>query len=276
MISTGTESLIARGLVSGRFMESMTVPYMEGSFALPIKYGYALIGEDPSGHRYHVMHPHQSHISVRAEDVYQLPADLSSERACLISNMETIINAIWDGDPKSNDKVAICGFGNIGALLAMTLRVHYDIHPSIIETDEWRLEKAMQLGFEVNDHASYDVVYHTSATSQGLQWCIDHLQKEGRVVELSWYGDKSVQLNLGANFHYDRLKIVSSQVSSIPSSMAGEYDYKKRKNLVAELLKNDQYDKLISQIIPFEESPIFFNQLRKGDHGNGLIYLIQY
>jgi len=41
MISTGTERLVAIGAVPPSMYEQMTVPYMEGNFDFPIKYGYA-------------------------------------------------------------------------------------------------------------------------------------------------------------------------------------------------------------------------------------------
>ena len=64
------------------------------------------------------MHPHQSICEVAETEIFVLPDDLSPAKATLISNMETVINAIWDSELGENEKVLIAGFGNIGGLLA--------------------------------------------------------------------------------------------------------------------------------------------------------------
>jgi len=276
MISTGTERLIASGLVDRAFQEKMSVPYQEGSFDFPIKYGYSLIVEGASGQLGHLMHPHQNKLHVDENSIFWIDEDIPAPRFALISNIETVLNAIWDSGPKQSDKIGICGFGNIGSLLANTLRTHYNIEAVIIEKNEWRKEKAEALGWKVYDDEDFDIIYHTTASEGGLQFCIDHLNYEGKLIELSWYGNKAVQINLGKNFHYNRLEIISSQVSQIPGHMKEEHNYATRKKLALEILKDDSFDDLITNRISFEDTPLFFENLRKGNIENGLIYIIEY
>jgi len=276
MISTGTERKVALGQISNSFINKMAVPYMQGDFNLPIKYGYSLIAKNEQGESFHLMHPHQSSVVVAPEHVHLLPTDLPPARAALISNMETVINAIWDGEPHADDKVAICGFGNIGALLAITLNDAFEINPTIIETKDWNKLKAESLELQLHADEKYDIIYHTSGTASGLQYCIDHLVPEGKVIELSWYGNQKVELDLGGRFHYDRLQIISSQVSSIPLAYQDRHDYRSRKESAIELLSLPRFDQLITDYIPFKDSPTFFNDLRKGHQTDGLIYLIEY
>jgi len=276
MISTGTERLVATGGVPTNMYQQMKVPYMDGDFDLPVKYGYSLVGQDSEGHCYHVMHPHQSEVVVDRASAYKLPSDLPPRRAALISNMETVINAIWDSELQIDDKVAICGFGNIGSLLAVTLREHYGVHPVIIEKDTWRLQKATELGFETQSSEDFNIAFHTTATAAGLQYCIDTVDLEGKVIELSWYGDKSVSLALGAKFHYKRLQIISSQVGIIPRKLQYKYDYKSRKDLAVDYLRSDRYDQLVSQEIAFEQASSFYHTLRRNECLNGLIFIVGY
>ena len=42
LISTGTENLVATGKVPKALHQVMGVPYMDGDFSFPIKYGYSL------------------------------------------------------------------------------------------------------------------------------------------------------------------------------------------------------------------------------------------
>ena len=62
LISTGTERLVASGGVPENLYQQMTVPYMEGGFQFPIKYGYSLVGEiDQVGHDWHGQKVHLLH-----------------------------------------------------------------------------------------------------------------------------------------------------------------------------------------------------------------------
>ena len=108
------------------------------------------------------------------------------------------------------------------------------------------------------------MVFHTSGSSGGLQYGIDHLKLEGSLIELSWYGNRKAEVSLGQSFHYDRKKIISSQVSSIPQAKAHRWDYASRKQLVISLLESIDFDHLIMNRLPFAEAVPFFNQLRKG------------
>ncbi len=276
LVSTGTERLVSRGEVPKEMYVHMKVPHMHGDFNFPISYGYSLVASDNEC-AYHLMHPHQDLVEVNPEELFQLKEKVPTYRSPLISNMETVLNAIWDADLHDSDQIAICGFGNIGSLLALSLKLHFDKEVSIIETDQWRSLKAEELGFIVDkESAKYDVIFHSSATQSGLQYCIDHLNEEGRVVELSWYGDKRINLELGKDFHYKRLRIISSQVSKIPKKFGAEMTYLKRKQIAARMLEEENYDKLISDFIDFEKAPIFYNDLRKGGLNKGLIWMIKY
>ncbi len=275
MISTGTERLVACGLVGEAFEIYMRVPQMGGCFSFPIKYGYSSIVRDDEGRLGHLMHPHQNIIEAKKSDIYWTNENIPAERFSLISNIETVINAIWDSNPKADSKIAICGFGNIGGLLANTLKEHYGHDPHIIDNNKWRINKAMELGFTPASDELYDIIYHTTASESGLQFSIDHLAHEGKVIELSWYGNKSISLELGYDFHYKRLQIISSQVSVIPGHKP-EHTYKTRKDLALKILLHPSYDKLITNKIPFESAPEFYEKLRIGKQDNGLIYIIEY
>jgi len=278
MISTGTERLVASGAVPASMYERMTVPYMEGNFDFPIKYGYACGGHSEGGRFYHYMHPHQDICRVRPDALFGIENDLPAFKIPLISNMETALNAIWDAEYQEGQSIAICGFGNVGGLLANTLRHYSEKEATIIEKDNWRCEKAESMGWKVDNHsdANFDIIFHTTATEKGLQYCIDHLNEEGKVIDLSWYGTKKVQLELGTDFHYKRLAIKSSQVGKISPTAPDRMDYTKRKVLAAELLLKPGFDELVTNIVSCEKVPLIFNDLRKKQLPNGLIWLIQY
>lgn len=279
LISLGTERTVASGRCDDRFLEKMAVPYMEGCFDLPVKYGYSLIGSkatEPSQY-FHLMHPHQSQCLIEGSKLTPLPKELPADRACLISNVETVINAIWDARLGSESKVLILGFGAIGSLLATTLKLHFDLEVEVWDLDEWKQDKIKGMNLKLwNGQKDFDIVFHSTATEQGLQQAIDTCGIEGKVIELSWYGNKKIQLSLGDSFHYGRKSIISSQVSLIPGHMQNDYDYAKRKELAISYLMHPAYDELLSHKIPFSDSPQFFEKLRKSAIGPGLNWLIDY
>jgi len=267
LISIGTERIVATGKVPVNLYSQMSVPYMAGNFEFPVKYGYSLIAVDNEGKKYHVMHPHQTSILVNREDLCILPDDLSPKRAALISNLETACNGYWDGAPEMNEKILIVGFGLIGALTAVWIKLKGHRMVSVLESNSHRRKLAMNLGFNVIDESGsgkFDLLYNTTSSSSGLQFCIDRANLEGRIIELSWYGARTVTLNLGESFHVHRLSIKSSQVSHIPVKMQGKWSIESRKQEVIKMLDADIWDDLLEAETSLEDSVHLFDKIRSG------------
>ncbi len=275
LVSTGTERLVAQGKVPGNLQEAMKVPYMEGSFGFPLTYGYSLVGEIIEGPEHlisknvHIMHPHQSMLYADEAHVALIPEDIPSKRAVLISNLETAINAVWDSEVTLGENVFVAGFGTIGSLLCQVLRKFPAIDLHVLEPNQARCEKARSWGFNAVQAITlpeppFDVAFNTSCHENGLQVCIDSVGYEGKVVELSWYGTQSVNINLGKSFHHFRKQIISSQVSQIPGHKLSRWDYRRRKALAFDLLKDPFFDELLTDEISFEDAPVFFQNLRNG------------
>ena len=286
LVSTGTERLVATGRVPNTMYEVMKVPYMEGSFALPVKYGYSLVGEVTtkahpwSGRLVHLMHPHQDFCEVRKEDLYLIPEGVPARRATLASNMETAVNATWDSKLTAGDKVLIVGFGQIGALVAILSDQFPGTTIHIVEPNPRRQTVAVGLGFEVRDpteimSGTYDLAFHTSASKAGLSSCLDSLGEEGRIIELSWYGNRPVEIDLGTSFHYQRKQIISSQVGQLPASRLKRWNYQRRKDLVFKLLQQDRFGKLLDREIDFHDLPELFRKVRNGPL-DGIGFCVRY
>src|ERR1700680_40616 len=120
----GTERLVFAGRVPEGEFERMRAPFMGGAFPFPVKYGYAVVGRveaGPSELRDRVvfaLHPHQSVFTIPAEAAIPPPAGVPPPRAVLGANMETALNAAWDGAPGPADRIAVVGAGGVGAPLA--------------------------------------------------------------------------------------------------------------------------------------------------------------
>ncbi len=274
LISLGTEKLIANGEVPLEVYEQMSVPYMDGSFDFPLKYGYSLVGEVASkdhplfGKRVHALHPHQEVCLLEEKDLFVIPEEVDSKTATLASNLETALNAVWDGEVSIGDKVLVTGFGLIGSLIARLVQMIPGTELIISEINPVKNKWAKDLGFktcnpiEVTD---FDIAFHCSASSEGLQSCIDATGFESKIIELSWYGEKTIAVQFGASFHQQRKKLISSQVSNLPTDRRGRWDFKRRKELVFKLLKEEHFQAHITKTIALIETPAFFEKLRKGE-----------
>lgn len=247
---------------------------MGGDFSFPVKYGYSLVGRViTENHPYvdkvvHLLHPHQAECVVASQDLFVVPDEIPPSRATLASNLETALNAVWDGQISIGDKVLVIGFGIIGSLVARVLSMIGAVEVVVQDIDLRRQYLAEQMGFWTQDKGtegiSYDAVFHTSASEEGLQAAIDQVGFEGKIIELSWYGNKSVSLQLGGDFHSQRKQLISSQVSHLPPYHSRRWNYRRRKEVVFELLKQPAFDQHLTAEIAFEELPNVFTQLREG------------
>lgn len=279
LISLGTEKTIALGGVPGNVYDKMKVPYMEGSFSLPVKYGYSLVARSEEGQCYHLMHPHQDLVSVNPESLTPVPPGIPPSRAVLVSNMETALTAYWDAGPLKDEKIMIAGFGLIGALTALLLRLKGFQDITVYEPDATRTGLARRLGFHTGDPGfdpgPFDLAFHSSGNASGLQHCLEVMGPEGRILELSWYGRQKITLGLGEHFHINRLRIIASQVSSIPRNLQGAWNFAKRKQEVLSLLADPCWDRLEIEEVPFETSPAVFYKIRHSQT-KGLTYILKY
>jgi hypothetical protein len=270
LVSTGTERLVATGGVPRSLHADMRVPGMIGTFSFPLTYGYSWVGKvNAPGHplheqMVHTLWPHQTEICAPAEALFPIPQEVPPLRATLASNMETVVNAIWDSGVSLGDRVLIVGFGMIGGLLARTLSRMPGVQVQVTETDEQRRLQHLDMGFEAWDGQPTDLAFHTTATGGGLQQAIDAVGQEGKIIELSWYGEGEAKIQLGGDFHYGRKQIISSQVANLPSGRRARWGFHRRKAVVMELLKDPGYDAHITQVLPFAQAPAFFEELRSG------------
>jgi hypothetical protein len=105
---------------------------------------------------------------------------------------------------------------------------------------------------------------HASATSAGLQTSLDLLAADGTVVELSWYGDREVQVSLGGAFHSQRLAIRASQVGVVAAARRGRRSTSDRMALALQMLRDPAFDALITGASCFDELPDVMRRLTDG------------
>ncbi|GAB5523648.1 MAG: zinc-binding alcohol dehydrogenase [Roseivirga sp.] len=259
----------------------MSVPYMKGDLNSSFTYGYSLSGkviegpDDLIGRHVHLLHPHQDYAQANISEAFTIPESMDLALSTLASNMETAVNAVWDGQVELGHRVMIVGYGIIGALIAAIIKEMPGVELCIVDNNPRRAELAKKHGFETLVSGLYDLVYNTSSHEAVIQMAFENSVPEAKIIELSWYGSSAARLLLGRDFHWGRKQLISSQVSSIPLRKQPGWTYYKRKQLVFGLLARLKPDHLITKQINFTDTPAFYDSLRKGDQQD-LGVLIKY
>ena len=284
-ISRGTERLVFNGAVGQSEWERMRGPNQEGAFSFPVKYGYCATGvveEGPSeliGRVVFCLHPHQDFFNAPASALVPVPDNVPARRATLTANMETALNALWDGGAGPGDRIVVVGAGVVGLLVTSLAARLPGAEVTAVDVDGNRRPVVEALGgrFARPDAPprDADVVFHASASAAGLDAAINCAGLEGTIVEMSWYGDKPVQVNLGGAFHSRRLKLVSSQVGHVATSRHPRWDHRRRVEAAVRLLALPALDALVAEEIAFEDAPRDLPRIL-GAGAQGLAPVIRY
>ncbi|HZD96723.1 MAG TPA: zinc-binding alcohol dehydrogenase [Micromonosporaceae bacterium] len=284
-VSRGTETLVFRGGVPPSQYAAMRAPFQEGDFPGPVKYGYLNVGvveQGPVallGRTVFCLFPHQTAYVVPARSVVVVPDDVPPARAVLAGTVETAVNAMWDANPLLGDRVAVVGAGMVGCCVARLIAQFPGVRATLVDVDPSRAGIAAKLGVDfalpADAPGGCDLVLHTSATSAGLQLSLDLLGTEGKVIELSWYGDADVTLSLGGAFHSGRLAVHASQVGMVSPARRGRRSMADRLALALDLLRDPAFDGLITGASSFYELPEVMDRLAAG-HLPALCHTITY
>src|SRR5262245_38669716 len=283
-LSPGSELLVYRGGAPTDLPPDLAT--IRGDFGFPIKFAYASVGrviEAGAGvtqpavdELVFVHHPHQTEYVVPADAPIRLPDDLPSEVGIFAANLETAATLVLDAHPRLGEVVLVTGQGVVGRLVTMLLRragaaliVTADLHErrraaSIAAGADHALAVDADLAdavVELTDGRGVDVAIEVSGSPAALQTCIDATAFGGTVVVGSWYGSREVGLNLGARFHRRRLRLVSSQVSTLDPALAPRWDRARRTALVSGLLNELPLAGLITHRFPMAQAAAAYELL---------------
>ncbi|WP_350000685.1 dehydrogenase [Pseudarthrobacter sp. WHRI 8279] len=284
-ISKGTEMVVHAGAVPPRVADEMRAPHQEGEFPGPVKFGYLSVGvvedgpEGWPGQRVFCLNPHQDRYVASISSLTKIPDDVPSRRAVLTGTVETAVNALWEAGPRLGDRVAVVGAGLVGGMVATLLRTFPLERLQLVDLDPGRKQLADTLGIDFAHPdealADCDIVFHCSASQEGLERSLQLAGDEGDVIEMSWYANRQVTVPLGEDFHARRLSIRASQVGVVARARRHRRTNADRLNLAVSLLKDPVFDAFLTGTSPFAELPGVVQDLA---HGNleALCHVIEY
>ncbi len=278
-ISPGTELLVYRNQAPKGMAADATIEALEGEFEYPFKYGYSAVGEviqlgdqvDKKwlGKKVFAFNPHESHFIAQMDQLHPLPEKISPELAVFLPNMETAVNFIMDGRPLIGERVAIFGQGIVGllttALLAkfpLTELVTVDAHQNrrLASISSGATASFDPLEFD-SHYEGFDIIFELSGSPSALDQAISAAGFESRIVIGSWYGEKRANLDLGADFHRNRVKLISSQVSTVASQFTGRWNKDRRLALAWKMLAEINPAQFITQRFPISQAEKAFQLL---------------
>ncbi len=260
-LSRGTERLVLEGRVPASEHRRMRAPFQEGDFPHPVKYGYAATGEATAGpahllgRQVFALAPHQTVLRLPETAALPVPDGIPPRRATLGANAETALNAIWDAQIVPGSRVLVVGAGLLGCLIAGFLSRMADLDVVMCDVIGARAAIAGEINVTFAEPTEladdFVLAFHTSATAEGLATALGALAFEGRVIELSWFGDRPVPVPLGATFHSRRLTIQCSQVGHVARPRRATTPHRARLAAALAALDTSAFDALITEDVPF-------------------------
>jgi threonine dehydrogenase-like Zn-dependent dehydrogenase len=211
--------------------------------------------------------PHTSYFVATPDELLPLPDGISPEMACFLPNMETAANLVQDGAPILGERAFVLGQGIVG-LLTAALLAEFPLQ-TLITADCYRLRREASIGLganssfdpdkpdfpkQVSTQGGYDLTFELSGSPSALNNAIALTGFGGRVVIGSWYGEKKATLDLGGEFHRSRIKLISSQVSTISPELSARWDKARRFKIAWDALKRIQPQKWITHRFPLKHA----------------------
>jgi len=278
-ISAGTEMLVYRG----QFPQLKDAhDGVSSGLQFPLAYGYACVGRVKAigklvngnwqDRLVFAFQPHTSHFIAKPELLITIPQLLSPESACFLPNMETAVNLVQDGAPILGERVLVLGQGVVG-LLTASLLSEFPLE-YLVTVDQFELRR--QASGKINrvisldnlnaDEAKaqndsfgcaqnmFDLTFELSGSPSALNDAIALTTFSGRVVIGSWYGQKRAEIDLGGAFHRSRIKLISSQVSTIAPELSGRWDKSRRFDAAWKALERIQPEKWITHRFSIDDA----------------------
>lgn len=300
-ISAGTELLVYRGEAPSEMAADESIAALQGGLSFPIRYGYAAVGDvaqagegvgaNLTGRRVFAFNPHESLFEAEPQSLMEIPEGVSYEDAAMLPSMETAVNFAMDGAPLVGENVLVVGQGVIGLLTTALLAQMPLASLVTLDTVEARREMSLELGAT----ASYDptvsgamheiaaafgghgadLVYELSARPEALDTAIALTGYSGRIVIGSWYGTKRAPIDLGGSFHRSRIKVISSQVTTIAPELSGRWDKQRRFATAWRMLERLKPSQLVTHRFPVEAAADAWRLLDESP-GDALQVLLTY
>lgn len=266
--------LVYRGEMPEQLSTDENIPSLAGALRYPLQYGYTSVGRVTDvgslalagwvNRFVFSFQPHQTHFLATPAQVIPIPDGITPAQALFLPNMETAVNLVMDGQPLIGERVAVFGQGIVG-LLTTALLAQFPLE-KLITFDHFPLRRAASLAAGATEslrvppsshefsRTPFDLTYELTGSPAALNEAIAATGFDGRVIIGSWYGQKRAPIDLGGYFHRARIRLISSQVSTLAPQFSGRWDKARRFDLAWEMIRGVQPEQWVTHTIPFKKA----------------------
>ncbi len=206
-------------------------------------------------------------------DLYPLKPGLKPETALFTDPAIFALQAVHDAQIKVGDEVAVFGMGALGLLAVQIARMNGAEHVYAVDLMPKRLELAQLFGAdrvfdasksdagleikELTGGKGVDVAIEISGAYPALQAAIRSVHPGGLLVTASYFKGTGDQLQLGAEWHHNRLTLISSMpVWDMPHRSYPMWDLKRIERTAINLLEKGRLvtDAMVGKRFPYAQA----------------------
>lgn len=225
------------------------------------------------GDRVHGGMPHRPTNVCKEGDLYLLVKGMKPETALFTDPAIFALQAVHDAQIKVGDQVAVFGAGAIGLLALQIARINGAECVFVVDLLANRLELARQFGADealdasqcdvgleikkLTGNKGVDVAIELSGDYSALQDAIRSIHAGGLIVTASYFKGDCHQLQLGAEWHHNRVTMISSMpVWGMPHRCYPMWDLKRIEKTALHLLENGRLitDPMIGRRFPYSKA----------------------
>lgn len=217
---------------------------------------------------------------VPATRVQRMPAGLSDQAAVCLDPADAAF-AMRDAHVRVGDRTAVFGLGAIGLFAVQYCRMSGADIVVAVDPVEHRRALARRFGADVvldptacdagleirklTDRIGVDVALEVSSNAAALHHAIRGARYGGTVGVIS-VAHVGPALNLGQEFHFNRINLVSARTVSQPFPEVAGWDHHRVESLALKWLANGKLlsDGIVQPIVPFDESVDVYRRIE--DH----------
>nr|WP_269467916.1 zinc-binding alcohol dehydrogenase [Devosia ureilytica] len=192
------------------------------------------------------------------------------------------VNGVHDAKIRLGDLVVVFGLGVPGQIVVQAARAS---GATVIGVDPVPLRRAMaqRMGAsktldpntdevadavkDLNGGAGADICIEVSGFPPALAEAMRTVCYAGRVVAMGFFQGETRGLQLGDEFHHNRIELISSQISGVAPEASHRWSKPRLWKTAVRLQHEGRLDllPLITDTVPFEDAPALFDRLDKGD-----------
>ena len=295
-VSHGTEMNVYRGSAPmwQRKRDPRTRLFVQAEqpdWNYPLRYGYACVGEVTDvgsevadiaeGDLVYCPAPHQSAHVLPAKSVVKLPQGIEPKVGVLMANLNTTFNGVLDADLHLGECVVVFGQGVLGQLtvqwaklsgaspvvavdpIAKRLEISRTVSGADLVFNAGEVEDIAMAVRELTDSRGADVVFEFSGNDRALNEAIRTACYNGKVIVMSWYPGALANVYPGAEFHHNRIQLISSQAGGIRPELSHRWSAARRMEAVLSLMPELRLEELITDVIDHDDATAAYELIDK-------------